>query len=74
MQAHGKGVLIHSIQNKNFEMLKVLLKNVDKGFNLNDVDSEGRDALMNVILQNNFEIVELFIEHRLNGLVSNHLD
>jgi ankyrin repeat protein len=55
-------------------MLKVLLKNVDKGFNLNEVDSEGRDALMNVILQNNFEIVELLIEHRLNGLVTNHLD
>ncbi len=55
-------------------MLEVLLENTDKGFTLNVVDSEGRDALMNIILQNNFEIVELLIEHRLNGLVPNHLD
>ena len=57
MSTHGTDEMLHAIQNKHFEMLKLLLENANKGFTLGGVDSEGRDGLMIAILQNNMKLV-----------------
>jgi hypothetical protein len=54
---------MHAIQNRNLKLVKLLLKNKDKGFVLNNVETHGKEGLIVSILHDSLSMVSLLLEN-----------